>query len=189
MKNELSNPSDCRVSPLSGEMQTLAYTIRDQVDRLAGQAEAVGQNLLRARELAKRGQWTPFLEASGISERTAQRLMQFARAQIAGKVPAGMSRTAFLEGEAEAAPKQPEVDAAAERLADALDDAVESIRAMFDAAEGDKQWRLAVLIVQHLGQFFDEGPPPSETGKVREFVEAMTELQRVVMIDAVGGLQ
>ena len=40
------------------------------------------QLLLQAREVAKHGEWLPFIKAAGIPRRTASRMLDFARADI-----------------------------------------------------------------------------------------------------------
>ena len=71
------------VNTLNSEpLQSLAEAIRGTVARTA---ETLGRDLLRARRLAEHGEWLPFLEAAGMHERTAQRLMQHVRTLDAGR--------------------------------------------------------------------------------------------------------
>ena len=67
---------------LTPELQNLAQAIREHVGRTA---ETLGRNLLRARRLAKHGEWRTFLSAAGVAERTAQRLMSHVRSMDAGQ--------------------------------------------------------------------------------------------------------
>ena len=122
------NPNDVRV--LSRELRDLAGAIRDQLKRIEGSTLALGRNLLRARQLAKRGEWLPFLEAAGIHERTAQKLIRFAQGEVDGKVLPGMSMTAFLE--AEATPRTP---AANNRGGEDPGDGRDAIREAIDERE------------------------------------------------------
>ena len=78
---------------LTPELQDLAGAIREQTVRTA---EVLGRSLLRARRLAKHGEWLSFLELAGISPRVAQRLMQFVRAMDAG-ARVSVSLAALLE--------------------------------------------------------------------------------------------
>ena len=78
---------------LSPELHDLARAIRCQVERTA---EVLGRNLLRARQLARHGEWLPFLDTAGIAERTAQRLMGFVRTMDAGE-RAAVSLLALLD--------------------------------------------------------------------------------------------
>ena len=63
--------------PLCRELQETACRIRDRVSRTAYD---IGADLLAAKEKCKFGQWTPFLTAAGLHERSAQRLMSYCRA-------------------------------------------------------------------------------------------------------------
>ena len=63
--------------PLCRELQETACRIRNRVSHTAYE---VGRELATAKGKCKHGQWLPFLEAAGIGERSAQKLMQYSRA-------------------------------------------------------------------------------------------------------------
>ena len=62
--------------PLTAELEQAAGLIRDRINRTAYD---IGVELQEAKALCKHGQWAAFLTAAGVGERTAQRMMQYAR--------------------------------------------------------------------------------------------------------------
>jgi len=86
--------TETRLSPTLGD---LARAFRDATAR---SADTMGRILVRARRVAKRGEWLPFLEAAGIRERAAQKLMRFVELTDEGRNPEGLSMRALLEAEA-----------------------------------------------------------------------------------------
>ena len=72
---ELQRDRD-RTEPLSDELEQAAGLIRDRINRTAYD---VGNDLQSAKAQCKHGQWLLFLDAAGIGERTARRMMQYAR--------------------------------------------------------------------------------------------------------------
>ena len=66
---------------LSDELAEIAGMINKRVSQTAYE---IGQNLIRAKELCRHGEWLLFLGQAGINERNAQRMMRFVR--LAGDV-------------------------------------------------------------------------------------------------------
>ena len=66
------------------ELNALAARIRHRSADAVSNFVEVGTDLLRARQLARYGEWGPFLEAVGMHERTARRWMRIAEAYKAG---------------------------------------------------------------------------------------------------------
>ena len=75
--------------PLSNYLTVLADEVRGEVAAFKRSSTAAhqayltaGTKLADAREAARRGQWGPFLEACGISERVARNMMALARSGL-----------------------------------------------------------------------------------------------------------
>ena len=66
-----------RTEPLTTELEQVAGRIRD---RITLTAYDVGMDLIAAKEKCLHGQWLPFLDAAGVGERSARRMMQYCRA-------------------------------------------------------------------------------------------------------------
>lgn len=78
--------------PLSNYLTVLAHEIRDDVAAFKRSSTAAhevyltaGGKLVRAREAARRGQWGPFLETCGFSERVARNMMALARSGLSAE--------------------------------------------------------------------------------------------------------
>lgn len=87
---------------MTNRQAVLADTVRREVERYRrGSLEAhrgylaAGAALVEAREAAKRGEWSPFIEACGIEERTAQRMMKLAKS---GAKPVTVSAFGGVKG-------------------------------------------------------------------------------------------
>ncbi len=61
---------------LSAKLSEIADCINRRVNQTAYE---IGQNLIKAKELCRHGEWLPFLEQAGIYERNAQRMMRYVR--------------------------------------------------------------------------------------------------------------
>ena len=86
------------VNVLSWELRDRARRIRAHLRAARKNFLATGRDLNQAKRRCKHGEWLPFVRACGFPhERTAQRLMQYAREVDAGKASTALTMTAVLE--------------------------------------------------------------------------------------------
>ncbi|MHB2166480.1 DUF3102 domain-containing protein [Alsobacter sp. R-9] len=72
-------PSGALAHDLPGEVESIATAVRGRLNRVRQEIVAIGRDLHRAKDLLKRGQWLPWLNAEfGMTARTAENYMNVA---------------------------------------------------------------------------------------------------------------
>ena len=157
-------PNRTRLTDLRLPLRASAEAVRTQLR--AGFLHA-GRELVRARELCKHGEWLPYLEACGVPERAARRMIQAARAIDAGIVPPDLSLRATLAAVTKPRPAPPPAAKPYRPTGPVLDmAAVDRLTEQYRAAGDPGDVAHRAMIAQHVLQtgrapsaaWFDDDP-------------------------------
>ena len=137
---------------LSAKLSEIADRISKRVSQTAYD---VGQDLIRAKELCRHGEWLPFLEQAGINERSAQRMMRFVR--LAGDVKdiqALPSMNSILEQDRKK--HEQKLEKAIKVIFEGVILVVDIFKSMLSKGDANAAIKMGCLIMSHIRPHMDE---------------------------------